>query len=120
MAIVTVEEWSTVIDERRCQLCGSLHGLRFRAGEGPRPPAHIWCRCVRRVVDRYDEAQLTPAQRIRAGLDREADLIRANRALRTWTGSGRSPAPGMLTGALTTVARVAVGLGRVAWRTRRR
>lgn len=41
------EIWRTSGDERVCPVCGPLAGREYRAGEGPEPPLHGNCRCVR-------------------------------------------------------------------------
>lgn len=47
---VISERWDTTLDGRACLVCASRHGLQFPVGEGPYPPAHPNCRCVRRKV----------------------------------------------------------------------
>lgn len=44
------EEWQTVKDERVCPVCRPLDGKQFPIDEGPRPPAHVRCRCSRLPV----------------------------------------------------------------------
>jgi hypothetical protein len=41
------EIWRTSGDERVCPICGPLAGLEYQVGEGPLPPLHGNCRCVR-------------------------------------------------------------------------
>lgn len=35
------------LDHRTCVVCGALDGKVFRVGEGPYPPFHTYCRCMR-------------------------------------------------------------------------
>lgn len=44
---VIFEVWRTNEDERVCPICGPFAGLEFQAGDGPTPPLHANCRCVR-------------------------------------------------------------------------
>ncbi len=44
--IVDGVEWNSTLDSRTCEHCASLDGKTFKHGEGPRPPAHISCRCT--------------------------------------------------------------------------
>jgi hypothetical protein len=39
--------WITAGDERTCPECAPLDGTLWRDGEGPEPPLHPNCRCVR-------------------------------------------------------------------------
>jgi hypothetical protein len=39
--------WRTAEDERVCPECGPLDGQAWPSGEGPEPPLHNHCRCVR-------------------------------------------------------------------------
>tara|TARA_R100001143_G_scaffold62940_1_gene67667 strand:+ start:2386 stop:3240 length:855 start_codon:yes stop_codon:yes gene_type:complete len=39
-------QWVATLDDRTCPICGSLDGQVFDIKEGPRPPAHIRCRCT--------------------------------------------------------------------------
>jgi hypothetical protein len=39
--------WRTAEDERVCPECGPLDGQSWPTGEGPEPPLHNHCRCVR-------------------------------------------------------------------------
>lgn len=39
--------WQTVLDERVCPECGPLDGYAWEEGDGPAPPLHVNCRCVR-------------------------------------------------------------------------
>lgn len=39
--------WITASDERTCPICAPLEGTLWREGEGPEPPLHGNCRCVR-------------------------------------------------------------------------
>jgi SPP1 gp7 family putative phage head morphogenesis protein len=39
--------WITASDERTCPECAPLEGTLWREGEGPEPPLHGNCRCVR-------------------------------------------------------------------------
>lgn len=47
---IMTEEWQTVRDESVCPICSPLNGQRFATNEGPRPPAHVNCRCARLPV----------------------------------------------------------------------
>lgn len=44
--IVTGVRWISTLDNRSCQTCRSLDHRVFPLEKGPRPPAHISCRCV--------------------------------------------------------------------------
>lgn len=35
------------LDHRTCIVCGALDGKVFKVGEGPCPPFHTYCRCMR-------------------------------------------------------------------------
>jgi SPP1 gp7 family putative phage head morphogenesis protein len=45
--IIDSEVWIATLDDRTCPVCGGRDGEEFRVGEGPVPPAHMGCRCVR-------------------------------------------------------------------------
>jgi SPP1 gp7 family putative phage head morphogenesis protein len=45
--IVPREQWSCVLDAATCMECMSWHGQVFKVTEGPSPPMHIRCRCIR-------------------------------------------------------------------------
>jgi SPP1 gp7 family putative phage head morphogenesis protein len=45
-SIIRGVEWVSTLDSAVCQICTALDGRLFRVGEGPRPPAHIRCRCT--------------------------------------------------------------------------
>ena len=45
--IVPREQWTCVLDAATCLECMSWHGEVFRVAEGPSPPLHIRCRCIR-------------------------------------------------------------------------
>lgn len=38
--------WVATLDSRTCPYCGALDGKRYKPDKGPRPPAHINCRCT--------------------------------------------------------------------------
>ena len=44
---IRLEVWLATLDSRTCIKCGKLDGSRFKVGEGPLPPVHLRCRCVR-------------------------------------------------------------------------
>ena len=44
--IVTGERWIATLDLATCQRCASLDQEVFPFGKGPRPPAHVSCRCL--------------------------------------------------------------------------
>lgn len=44
--IVSGVRWVATLDSRTCIQCGSLDLVEFPSGSGPRPPVHIFCRCV--------------------------------------------------------------------------
>lgn len=44
---ITWTRWVTANDERTCPECAPLDGTLWREGEGPEPPLHGNCRCVR-------------------------------------------------------------------------
>ena len=46
-----IERWHASVDGRVCAGCRYLEDRVFFAGQGPRPPLHPGCRCVRRGVD---------------------------------------------------------------------
>jgi hypothetical protein len=47
-AIPTIwTRWQTAADERVCPICGPYVGRAWPQGEGPSPPLHPNCRCVR-------------------------------------------------------------------------
>ncbi|MEM9670658.1 MAG: phage minor head protein [Pseudomonadota bacterium] len=37
--------WVATLDSRTCVYCGAQDGKRYRIDKGPRPPAHLNCRC---------------------------------------------------------------------------
>lgn len=41
------EEFQTAADDRVCPICSPHNGKIYKLNEGPRPPLHINCRCVR-------------------------------------------------------------------------
>jgi hypothetical protein len=47
---ITWTRWVTANDERTCPECAPLDGTLWRDGEGPEPPLHGNCRCVRVVA----------------------------------------------------------------------
>lgn len=47
MAVIVWEMWVAAADERVCGRCAALAGNLYRAGEGPQPPLHLFCRCRR-------------------------------------------------------------------------
>lgn len=42
--------WITAADERTCPQCAPLEGTLWREGDGPEPPLHAHCRCVKVVA----------------------------------------------------------------------
>ena len=42
--------WRTAEDERVCPECGPLDGIAWPIDEGPQPPLHNHCRCVRETA----------------------------------------------------------------------
>jgi hypothetical protein len=48
-----VYEWQTAGDDQVCPICGPLDGSQYDDDDGPIPPLHINCRCVRVQVDSY-------------------------------------------------------------------
>lgn len=52
--VVLLERWVTYETEFTCRRCRELHGAVFRVGEGPQPPLHQGCRCVRVYVGREE------------------------------------------------------------------
>jgi F like protein len=42
--------WKTAEDERVCPECGPLDGKAWPASDGPEPPLHNHCRCIREVA----------------------------------------------------------------------
>jgi SPP1 gp7 family putative phage head morphogenesis protein len=48
--IISEEVWFATLDDRTCPVCGGRDGERFPVGEGPVPPAHHECRCLRVAV----------------------------------------------------------------------
>ncbi len=47
---IPIYEWRTAQDARVCPICGPLDGTRWEGQDGPRPPAHLGCRCARVLV----------------------------------------------------------------------
>lgn len=37
--------WDATLDDVTCPICGKLDGQVYETGKGPRPPAHVNCRC---------------------------------------------------------------------------
>ncbi len=56
MAVIIWEMWLAAADDRVCARCAALAGNLYRAGEGPYPPLHLFCRC-RRVRAFTQEAE---------------------------------------------------------------
>jgi len=50
-ALTGIERWEAADDGRVCAGCEFLEGRVWFSVEGPRPPLHSGCRCVRRWVD---------------------------------------------------------------------
>ena len=50
-ALTGIERWEAADDGRVCAGCEFLEGRVWFTVEGPRPPLHSGCRCVRRWVD---------------------------------------------------------------------
>jgi hypothetical protein len=50
-ALTGIERWEAADDGRVCAGCRYLEGRVWFTAEGPRPPLHNGCRCVRRRVD---------------------------------------------------------------------
>jgi hypothetical protein len=50
-ALTGIERWGASDDGRVCAGCRYLEGRVWFSAEGPRPPLHDGCRCVRRRVD---------------------------------------------------------------------
>jgi hypothetical protein len=50
-ALTGIERWEAADDGRVCAGCEHLEGLVWFSVEGPRPPLHPGCRCVRQWVD---------------------------------------------------------------------
>src|SRR5688572_13236774 len=50
-ALTGIEQWGANDDGRVCAGCRYLNGRVWFTVEGPRPPLHRYCRCVRRRVD---------------------------------------------------------------------
>jgi hypothetical protein len=46
---VVIQVWKTDFGPGSCNACKSLHNQLFRFGEGPQPPLHYGCRCMRVV-----------------------------------------------------------------------
>jgi hypothetical protein len=46
-----IERWEAADDGRVCAGCEFLEGRVWFSAEGPQPPLHSGCRCVRRWVD---------------------------------------------------------------------
>lgn len=38
--------WLSMLERRTCAICRSMDGKIFEINKGPRPPAHISCRCI--------------------------------------------------------------------------
>ncbi len=56
--VVTGVRWLATLDSRTCIQCGSLDLIEFPIDSGPRPPAHIFCRCATIPVLSADLAPL--------------------------------------------------------------
>ena len=50
-ALTGLEQWGASDDGRVCAGCRYLEGRIWFSTEGPRPPLHNGCRCVRRRLD---------------------------------------------------------------------
>lgn len=57
MAVVVWEMWLAMADDRVCGRCAALSGNVYRAGEGPQPPLHLFCRCRRVFAYRQEEEE---------------------------------------------------------------
>ena len=51
---IRIDRWYTQLDERTCGPCAALAGQEFAEGDGPWPPLHDHCRCVRVTGVRYE------------------------------------------------------------------
>ncbi len=48
--VIRYEVWTAVLDSGVCFACASEDGQRYKTTEGPQPPLHPHCRCVRLPV----------------------------------------------------------------------
>lgn len=85
--------WVATLDDRTCPFCGAQDGKRFKPDKGPRPPAHINCRCTmvasidgrvigERPMKRSTEQDLLAEYAEEAGIDpvkRRASLPRGHK-----------------------------------------
>lgn len=61
--IISGVKWLATLDSRTCIQCGSLDLVEFPADSGPRPPAHIFCRCATIPTFKGALAKLSGGQR---------------------------------------------------------
>lgn len=45
--VFDMEAFTATLDDTTCEECGSLDGRQYKINQGPRPPIHFNCRCVR-------------------------------------------------------------------------
>ena len=48
--VVRFEKWIAVLDDKTCPACAGLDSQVFKTTEGPQPPIHHQCRCIRSPV----------------------------------------------------------------------
>lgn len=80
-----IERWQTRHDHKVCHHCAALDQMIFARGQGPKPPLHRRCRCLR-VLDEALNRPLSPelAQAViaimRANVDRARQILSQRRA----------------------------------------
>jgi len=90
-------QWVATLDSRTCLECLGLDGQRFPLGEGPRPPAHMKCRCTTAPVilgvpvakeltaQEWLEGQPVPVQNEALGKARAVEFRRGTFTVRDFT-----------------------------------
>lgn len=82
--VVSGVRWVATLDSRTCIQCASLDLVEFPNGSGPRPPAHIFCRCTMVPVFKGALAMLNKGgKRPSVGPD-GAKLVSANTGYYGW------------------------------------
>jgi SPP1 gp7 family putative phage head morphogenesis protein len=84
--IIEGVQWTSTLDDATCLECGELDGEEFDLKDGPRPPAHVNCRCtiVPVISKQYD--LLGPGKRPAVG-DDGAEQVSANLTYGDWLGT---------------------------------
>lgn len=82
--LISGVRWLATLDSRTCIQCASLDLVEFPNGSGPRPPAHIFCRCATIPVLKGALAKLTGAGKRPSVGEDGAKLVSADTGYYGW------------------------------------